>query len=52
MPFDASLIDRSLLNAVEREWLNDYHARVRAVIGPLVDSATAVWLERATERIT
>ena len=51
VPFDASLIDGSLLNAAEREWLNDYHARVRAVIGPLVDSSTAVWLERATKRI-
>ncbi|MDE0144593.1 MAG: aminopeptidase P family protein [Nitrospira sp.] len=51
VPFDASLIDRSLLNAAEREWLNAYHARVREVIGPLVDSSTAVWLEQATERI-
>ena len=52
VPFDASLIDRSLLNAAEREWLNDYHARVREVIGPLVDPSTAVWLEQATKRIT
>lgn len=52
VPFDASLIDRSLLNAAEREWVNDYHARVRAVIGPLIDSSTAAWLEQATERIT
>ena len=51
VPFDASLIDRTLLNAAEREWLNDYHARVRVVIGPLVDSSTAAWLEQATERL-
>lgn len=51
VPFDTSLIDRALLNAAEREWLNSYHARVREVIGPLVDSSTAVWLEQATERI-
>ena len=51
VPFDVSLIDGSLLNATEREWLNAYHARVREVIGPLVDSSTAGWLEQATERI-
>ncbi|MCY3954379.1 MAG: aminopeptidase P family protein [Nitrospira sp.] len=51
VPFDTSLIDGSLLNATETEWLNTYHARVRAVIGPLVDSSTAAWLEQATERI-
>ncbi len=51
VPFDASLIDGTLLNATERDWLNAYHARVREVIGPLVDSSTAAWLERATERI-
>lgn len=52
VPFDASLIDATLLNGAEREWLNAYHARVREIIGPLVDSSTAAWLEQATERIT
>ncbi len=51
VPFDTSLIDRALLNAAEREWLNSYHARVREVIGPLVDSSTTAWLEQATKRI-
>ena len=51
VPFDPSLIDGTLLNAEEREWLNAYHARVREVIGPLVDSSATAWLERATERI-
>ncbi len=50
-PFDASLIDGTFLNATERAWLNAYHARVRAVIVPLVDPSTAAWLERATERL-
>ena len=49
VPFDASLIDRALLNVAEREWLNGYHARVREVIGPLVDSSTAGWLKQATK---
>lgn len=52
VPFDPSLVDGTLLNGTEREWLNAYHARVREIIGPLVDSSTAAWLERATERIT
>ncbi len=51
VPFDASLIDGSLLNVTERDWLNAYHTRVRESIGPLVDSSTADWLEQATERI-
>ena len=51
VPFDASLIDGTLLNAAERDWLNAYHARVREVIGPLVDSSTAAWLDQATERV-
>lgn len=52
VPFDASLIDATLLNATEKYWLNAYHARVREIIRPLVDSSTAAWLEQATERIT
>ena len=48
-PFDPSLIDASALQAGEVEWLNAYHARVREVIGPLVDEATAGWLRRVTE---
>lgn len=51
VPFDPSLIDGTLLNTAERDWLNAYHARVREIIGPLVDSSTAGWLEQATERI-
>ena len=49
VPFDASLIDESALAATEVEWLNAYHARVREVIGPLVDAPTALWLDRTTE---
>lgn len=51
VPFEASLIDRTLLNVTERDWLDAYHARVREVIGPLVDSSTAAWVEQATKRI-
>ena len=50
-PIDRRLIDVSLLRDDELVWLNDYHARVRATISPLVDEATRMWLQQATELI-
>ncbi len=50
-PFDRALIDPGLLDARETAWLDSYHARVAAEIGPLVDGETAVWLEGATRKI-
>ncbi len=52
VPFDPSLIDETALQAMEVEWLNAYHARVREVIGPLVDASTAGWLHRVTEPLS
>ena len=46
-PFDRALIDPALLTAAEREWLNGYHARVLAEIGPAVDESTRAWLAGA-----
>ena len=46
-PFDRALIEPSLLAPAERDWLNAYHARVLAEVGPLVDGATRDWLESA-----
>ena len=46
-PFDRRLIDVALLNAVEREWLDAYHARVLGEVGPLLPSATLAWLAGA-----
>jgi Xaa-Pro aminopeptidase len=50
-PIDLDAIDRSLLTADEVAWLNAYHERVRQTITPLVDAATAKWLEGATRAI-
>jgi Xaa-Pro aminopeptidase len=47
-PIDKRLIDSSLLNRAELQWLDAYHARVLAEIGPMVDSATRAWLTLAT----
>ena len=46
-PFDRRLIERDLLTAEEIAWLDAYHARVNAEIGPLLDAAARGWLAGA-----
>jgi len=46
-PHDRRLIVADLLSGEERDWLNAYHARVLAEIGPLVEPAIQVWLTEA-----
>ncbi|MEM6488648.1 MAG: aminopeptidase P family protein [Pseudomonadota bacterium] len=48
-PIDRRLIDRALLDPGEVAWLDAYHARVAAEIGPLVaeDAEVAAWLADA-----
>jgi Xaa-Pro aminopeptidase len=50
-PIDRNLIEPSLLDDAEIDWLDDYHARVRATLTPLVDSDTAHWLAATTQPI-
>jgi Xaa-Pro aminopeptidase len=47
-PIDRRLILPELLDAKERAWLDNYHARVRADLIDLLDSATVAWLVAAT----
>jgi Xaa-Pro aminopeptidase len=47
-PIDARLVEPALLSAEEIAWLDDYHARVRAALGPLLDPPTQDWLAAAT----
>lgn len=47
VPIERALIAPALLEPAERAWLDAYHARVLAEIGPLVDSETAAWLAGA-----
>ncbi len=49
-PIDLRLIDWKLMEPEEIKWLNDYHARVRKTLSPLVDTATRRWLATATRR--
>lgn len=51
-PIDRRLIDADRISKQELRWLNAYHARVRDEIRPLVDEATKVWLDAATEPMT
>jgi Xaa-Pro aminopeptidase len=48
VPIDRRMIEPTLLAPEEVAWLDRYHARVRAAIGPLLDEATRAWLEQAT----
>ena len=50
-PIDLACIETSLLTDAEKQWLNDYHRRVRETVGPNVDEATRTWLETATRAI-
>jgi Xaa-Pro aminopeptidase len=46
-PFDRRLIDVAMLEAWEREWLDAYHARVVAEVGPHLAPEVREWLVRA-----
>jgi Xaa-Pro aminopeptidase len=47
-PIDLALVCEDLLTVEERDWLDAYHRRVRDELSPLLDAATAAWLEAAT----
>jgi Xaa-Pro aminopeptidase len=47
-PMDRSLVDLALMTPAEIAWLDAYHARVLAEIGPLVPADTAAWLTEVT----
>ncbi len=46
-PIDRRLIDVTLLTGPERAWVDAYHARVAAEVGPLVEAEVAGWLHEA-----
>ncbi|MBR1174756.1 aminopeptidase P family protein [Bradyrhizobium sp. KB893862 SZCCT0404] len=50
-PIDRRLIDVAMLNKDELDWLNAYHARVRAEVRPALDEATGAWLDQATAEL-
>jgi Xaa-Pro aminopeptidase len=49
-PIDRRLINAHRISKRELAWINDYHARVRREIAPLIDDEeTRIWLHAATE---
>ncbi|RVQ67886.1 aminopeptidase P family protein [Croceicoccus ponticola] len=44
-PIDRNLIDVALLTEGERGWIDDYHAKVLAVVGPQLAGEALGWLE-------
>jgi Xaa-Pro aminopeptidase len=46
-PFDRRLIDSELLDPAERTWLDGYHARVFAEVGPALPQEDREWLAKA-----
>jgi Xaa-Pro aminopeptidase len=46
-PFDRQLLDPALLDPSERAWLNAYHARVLATVGPHLDAEAQTWLRES-----
>nr|WP_295663763.1 aminopeptidase P family protein [Polymorphobacter sp.] len=47
-PLDRALIDIPLLTPAERNWVDAYHARVAAALGPLLDDDARIWLDAST----
>ncbi|MCX7933029.1 MAG: aminopeptidase P family protein [Rhodovarius sp.] len=46
-PYARALIEPQLLSAAERAWVDAYHARVLAELGPALDEPTRGWLAQA-----
>ncbi|MBB5692811.1 aminopeptidase P family protein [Muricoccus pecuniae] len=47
VPFERALIDAAALSPAERGWIDAYHARVLAEVGPGLGGGEADWLRRA-----
>jgi len=50
-PIDTRLIESSLLDQVEINWLNDYHSQVYAELNARVEGAALDWLTERTKAI-
>jgi Xaa-Pro aminopeptidase len=51
VPFDVRMLDTTLMNAQEIDWLNTYHQRVAQSIGPLLQGSDRDWLAHATKPV-
>jgi len=48
VPLDRHLIDVEMLTRPERAWVDAYHDRVFNTVGPELDAADRIWLEKMT----
>jgi Xaa-Pro aminopeptidase len=44
-PIERRLVEVGMLSPEERQWLNDYHAKVLEIVGPQLDGEAKAWLE-------
>lgn len=51
VPFDLKLINSKMLSATEKEWLNNYHKKIRETIQPFLSDREISWLISATKTI-
>ncbi|MFU8765160.1 MAG: aminopeptidase P family protein [Haliea sp.] len=47
VPFDRRLLDLTLLDTQELQWLDAYHDQVAKAVGPLLSAADRAWLQQA-----
>ncbi len=50
-PIDTSLLDKTLLNKKEIDWLNNYHQKVREELKPLLRKEVQEFLEELTQPV-
>ena len=50
-PFDIDLIDLTLLNREEINWINDYHSNVYKKISPKLNKQERLWLQSVTTHL-
>jgi Xaa-Pro aminopeptidase len=48
-PIDAALVELALLTPEERQWWDDYHAKVREVLAPQLEGDVLAWLDVACQ---
>ena len=50
-PFDTRLVDTSIMNRAEIDWLNGYHEEVHTKLAPILEGEDLQWLKRSTQRV-
>lgn len=50
-PFDLTLFETKIMTDEEIEWVNNYHAKVRARLTPLLTAEESAWLEEKTREL-